>query len=77
MCAVACVWAKITRVVFGATRGDVHSMYFDARHLNASDLIHDAFRENIEMVGGVLAEQCAEFYYRPEEQPPAEEQVNI
>jgi tRNA(adenine34) deaminase len=77
MCAVACVWGKITRIVYGATRNDVHSMYFDARHINAVDLISDAFRKDVEIVGGVLAEECAEFYYRPSDSPPAEEQVNV
>lgn len=77
MCAVACVWAKISRVVFGATRNDVHSMYFDTKHINATDLVGDAFREDLEMVGGVLAEECTEFYYRPQDQPPKEEQINV
>ncbi len=77
MCTVACVWGKVTRIVFGATRNDVHSMYFDSRHINASDLIRDAFREDIEIVGGVLVEECCAFYYRPEDQPPKQEQINV
>ncbi len=77
MCAVACIWAKITRVVFGATRNDVHSMYFDTKHINASDLIQDAFRGDMEIVGGVLNSDCSELYYRPQDQPPPEEQVNV
>lgn len=77
MCAVACIWAKITRVVFGATRNDVHSMYFDTKHINASDIIQDAFRGDMEIVGGVLSRECSELYYRPQDQPPPEEQVNI
>ncbi len=77
MCAVACIWAKISRVVYGATRNDVHSMYFDTKHINASDLIRDAFREDIEMIGGVLADQCSALYYQPNEEPPFEERTNI
>ncbi len=77
MCSIACVWAKITRIVYGATRNDVHSMYFDTKHFNTTDLIHDAFREDIEIVGGVLAQDCAQFYYRPEDHPPREEQINV
>lgn len=77
MCTVACVWGKISRIVYGATRNDVHSMYFDARHINASDLITDAFREDMEIVGGVLADECCDFYYRPHDSPPPQEQVNI
>ncbi|HSU33842.1 MAG TPA: nucleoside deaminase [Bryobacteraceae bacterium] len=77
MCTVACVWGKITRIVYGASRDDVHSMYFDSKHLNAIDLVRDAFREDIEITGGVLAGECVAFYYRPGEHPPREEQVNI
>jgi tRNA(adenine34) deaminase len=77
MCSVACIWAKITRIVYGATRNDVHSMYFDAKHLNTADLIRDAFREDVEIIGGVLADECAQFYYRPNDHPPREDQVNV
>lgn len=73
MCSLACLWAGVTCIVFGASRQDVHSMYFEERHFNTEDLIADAFRDNVEVISGVLAEECAELYYRPEEQPPAEE----
>ena len=76
MCSAACVWAKIKRIVYGATRHDVHSMYFDAKHLNADQLIADAYKEDIEIIGGVLAKECADFYYKPDDQPPPEEQEN-
>ncbi len=76
MCAAACIWAKISRIVYGATRGDVHSMYFDSKHFNATQLIEDAYREDVSIVGGILNRECSEFYYKPEEQPPLEEQEN-
>lgn len=77
MCSIACVWGKITRIVYGATRSDVHSMYFDTIHFNTADLIRDAFRQDIEIVGGVLAKECSQFYYQPSDRPPRDEQVNI
>ncbi len=77
MCTVACIWGKITRIVYGAARKDVHAMYFDAKHIDASDLIHDAFREDVEIVGGVLANECTAFYYQPGDHPSKEEQINI
>lgn len=76
MCTAACIWAKVARIVYGATRDDVHSMYFDARHFNAIDLVADAFRDDLEIVAGVLAEECSQFYYRPEDQPEEAEQSN-
>ena len=76
MCTAACIWAKIGRIVYGATRGDVHSMYFDARHFNTADVVADAFRDDLKIAGGVLAEECSKFYYKPDENPPEEEQTN-
>lgn len=66
MCTAACIWAKVRRIVYGATRNDVNSMYFDARDLNTSDLVADAYRNDIEVVGGVLAEECSKLYVGPE-----------
>ena len=76
MCAAACVWAHVSRIVFGAARSDVHSMYFDTRHINASQLIADAFQNDLTLEGGVLAQECAAFYYKPNDDPPKAEQEN-
>jgi len=35
MCTMASIWAKIGRIVYGAERDQVHSMYFEDRHLDA------------------------------------------
>ena len=72
MCTLACVWAKVSRVVYGAGRQDVHGMYFDTRHLDTADLIRETFRDDIEVVGGVLAAECAELYAGPGEGPAPE-----
>jgi tRNA(adenine34) deaminase len=77
MCAVACIWGKISRIVFGAGRDDVHSMYFDTKHINAVDLIADAFREDLVIVGGVLRDRGAALYYKPADSPPIAEQDNV
>lgn len=76
MCTAACIWAKIERIVYGATRNDVHSMYFDARHFNTADVVANAFRDDLEIVAGVLAEECSDLYYKPEDDPPEEDQTN-
>ena len=73
MCTVACLWAGVSRIVYGAGRGDVHSVYFASRHANTADLIHDAFRDDLEVRGGVLAEACAALYARPGEPIPAQD----
>lgn len=76
MCAAACIWAKLSRIVYGATRGDVHSMYFDSKHFNATQLIEDAYKEDISITGGVLSKECCYFYYKPQDEPPPEQQEN-
>lgn len=67
MCTMACLWAGISRVVYGAGRGDVHAVYFESRHHNTADLIGDAFRNDLQIEGGVLAEECAKLYAKPHE----------
>jgi tRNA(adenine34) deaminase len=62
MCTVACIWAGITTIVYGAERKDVSSLYFDERHNNTIDLVHDAFRDDITVISGVLEEECSTLY---------------
>jgi tRNA(adenine34) deaminase len=77
MCSMASIWARIARIVYGAGREQVHSSYFEGRHLNTMDFINDAFRDDLEVIGNVLGEQCAELYYRPGDDVPPNEQTNV
>ena len=77
MCTMASIWAKIGRVVYGAERHQVHSMYFEDRHYDTVDFIRDAFRDDLRITGGVLAEECARLYYHPGDDVPPEEQGNV
>jgi tRNA(adenine34) deaminase len=74
---MASIWAEIERIVYGAGRNQVHSSYFEGRHLNVMDFISDAFRQDIELRGGVLAEECAVLYIPPERDVPKSEQFNL
>ena len=76
MCTMASIWAKIGRIVYGAERHQVHSMYFEDRHLNTIDFINDAFRDDLHVSGGILSEDCAKLYYHPGDDVPPEEQGN-
>ena len=77
MCSMASIWTSIGRIVYGAARSDVHRMYFEDRHLDVLDIIDDAFRNDTTAEGGVLSEECAAFYYRPDDRPPLDNQKNI
>ncbi len=77
MCTMASIWAKVGRIVYGAERRQVHQMYFEDRHFQTMDFVKDAFRDDLTVTGGVLADACAELYYRPGDDVPLEEQANI
>lgn len=76
VCTMACLWAGISRIVYGAGRNDVHHIYFESRHNNTVDFIRDAFRNDLRIEGGVLAAECAALYAKtndnvPEQKSPA------
>jgi len=77
MCSMASIWAGISRIVYGAERHQVHKMYFEDRHLSTMDYIRDAYKDDLEVTGGVMARECAGLYYGPDDAPPEAEQANI
>ena len=77
MCSMASIWAKIGRIVYGAERDQVHKMYFEDRHLSTQDYIRDAYRCDLVMEGGLLADECAKLYFAPEDELSFEEQANL
>jgi tRNA(adenine34) deaminase len=76
MCTMASVWAKIGRIVYGAGRDDVHEMYFEDRHLDTIDFIRDAFRSDLSLDSGLMAQECAALYVPPDARVPKDEQFN-
>lgn len=77
MCSMASIWAKIGRIVYGAGRDDVHHMYFEGHQLDTIDFVTDAFRNDLQLRGGLLKRECAALLHKPGEPVPAEEQGNI
>lgn len=77
MCTMASIWSKVGRVVYGAGREDVHAMYFEAKHIDTLDFITDAYRDDIEIVGGCLREECADLYYPPDADLSEELRANL
>jgi tRNA(adenine34) deaminase len=77
MCSMASIWARVARIVYGAGRHQVHSSYFEGRHLDTIDFINDAFRDDLEVIGDVLGGECAELYYGPADEVPQSEQTNV
>jgi tRNA(adenine34) deaminase len=73
MCTMACLWAGVSRVVYGAGRNDVNSVYFESRHADTADFIHEAFRNDLAVEGGVLAGECSQLYLKPNEPAPQDD----
>ena len=76
MCSMASIWSHVSRIVYGAERGQVHSMYFEDRHFDTMDFIRDAFRDDMSFTGGVLSDETVALYYKPGDDVPEEEQGN-
>lgn len=77
MCSNACVWSKVGRVVYGAGRHQVHKMYFEDWHVDTLEFFSDAQRGGIEVRPGVLADECAALYFKPDDALPKAEQANL
>lgn len=60
MCAAACVWAGIDRIVFGASIDEI-KQYWHQIDIPCSEVIARGFHP-IEITGGVLREQCLSLY---------------
>lgn len=76
MCTMASIWTRVSRIVYGAGRGDVHRMYFEDKHLDTMNFIRDTYRD-IEVVGGVLRDAVMPLYWGPNDDPPRKEQGNL
>ena len=77
MCTMASIWSHVGRIVYGAGREDVHSMYFEDRHLDTMNFLNDTYADTITVVAGVMREECAALYWGPKDSPPPEEVGNI
>lgn len=55
MCAAACHWARIERVIFGAAIADAAAAGFSELQIACADLLRGS---PLKVVGGVLADEC-------------------
>ena len=77
MCTMASIWTGIGRIVYGAGREDVHQMYFEDRHMDTMNFLRDSYRDDLEVVEGVLRDEVTPLYWGPNDDPPKEEQANL
>lgn len=62
MCTVACIWARVECIVYGARREDVPARYFSEKSISVNELVHDSTQPFIELVPGILVDECAALY---------------
>jgi tRNA(adenine34) deaminase len=63
-------------VIDTATRPALEELRDLDAHINSVDLIADAFRDDLVVLGGVLTDRCLAIYYRPSDSPPLAQQDN-
>lgn len=61
MCAAACVWAGISRVVFGASSKQLIDLGTEQIDIPCQTVADKSF-QNIEVIGGILADECLELF---------------
>ncbi len=61
MCAAACVWAGVSQIVFGASTKQLINLGTKQIDIACKTVIDKSF-QNIEVVGGILADECLELF---------------
>lgn len=61
MCAAACVWAGVSQIVFGASTKQLINLGTKQIDIACKTVTDKSF-QNIEVVGGILADECLELF---------------
>lgn len=61
MCAAACVWAGVSKVVYGASTKQLIDLGTKQIDISCKTVADKSF-QNIEVTGGILAEECLELF---------------
>ena len=61
MCAAACVWAGVSKVVFGASTQQLIDLGTKQIDISCQNVAEKGF-QSVEVIGGVLADECLELF---------------
>lgn len=61
MCAGACVWAGVSRIIFGASTEQLILLGTQQINLTCQEVVAQGFH-NIQITGGILAEECLDLF---------------
>ena len=61
MCAAACIWGGVSQIVYGASTEQLIAIGTQQIDLSCQALVDRGF-QNIEVIGGILAEECLELF---------------
>jgi tRNA(adenine34) deaminase len=59
--AAACVWAGVSRIVFGASSQQVMELGQEQINITCKTITEKGF-QNVEVIGGILADECLELF---------------
>ena len=66
MCAAACIWAGVSKVVFGASTEQLIELGTKQIDISCQTIAKKGFQD-LEVVGGILADQCLELFRQLDE----------
>ena len=61
MCAAACIWTGVSRIVFGASIKQLIDLDIKQIDLSCQTVSEKGF-QNVEVIGGILADECLELF---------------
>ncbi|WP_319420762.1 nucleoside deaminase [Pleurocapsa sp. FMAR1] len=61
MCSAACIWAGVSKVVFGASTQQLIDLGIKQINISCETVAEKGFQK-MEVVGGVLADECLELF---------------
>ena len=61
MCAAACAWAGVSTIVYGTSSEKLIDLGIEQFDISCETIIEKSFH-NIEIIGGVLADECLELF---------------
>jgi tRNA(adenine34) deaminase len=61
MCAAACAWSGVSRIVFGASTAQLIELGTEQIDISCQTVAEKSFQK-MEVIGGVLADECLELF---------------
>ncbi len=67
MCAGACIWSGVSKIAYGLSLKDVEKLGENHIKIRCEDIANAAFKK-IEIISGILKDECLELYIRAQKE---------